>query len=68
MRYFLVEAELPAQNPSSGLNYKTFHVKDKTFEAACERLSHKIGLQAKYKLIAIFEPSELDKNIQLRVA
>ncbi len=68
MRFFLIEAELPAQHPTSGANYKLFHVKDKTYEHACERLSAKVGGQAQYKLVATFEPSELDKNIQVRVA
>ncbi len=67
MRTWHIEAELPAEHPSSGANYKTFMVKDKTFETAIERLSHRIGVKGKFKLIAVYEPTELDKNVLIRV-
>jgi hypothetical protein len=67
MRYFLIEAELSAQHPTSGANYKTFMVKDKTYEMAVERVSMKIGVSGKFKLLACYEPTELDKNVHVRV-
>lgn len=67
MRHFYIEAKFPAQHPTSGANYKTFFVKDRTYEAAVERVSMKVGVEAEFKLLAVYEPTELDKNVLVRV-
>lgn len=62
-RHFLIEARFAGH---AGPDYKQFLVKAKTFEAACEEAGQYFNQPEAWKLVAVFELSELDKNIMHR--
>lgn len=66
MTMYHIEARMPTEHESSGHNFKSFFVKDKSYEGAIKKVAVHVGNDAAFTLVGVFESMEIDKTVHVR--